>query len=130
MIIVNFSHPITGPQKNRIEELARLPIERIIDVPSQFDEATAFVSQVGALVDSAGLSPADWESAPLIVGLPSLNTIAALLIAEIHGRSGYFPAILRMRPVRDSVVRQYEVAEILDLQSVRDKARTVRNKQS
>ena len=62
----------------------------------------------------------------LIVNLPSLNFIAGLLLAELHGRMGYFPPILRLRPVSDSLPPRYEVAEILNLQAVRDAARAAR----
>jgi hypothetical protein len=36
---------------------------------------------------------------------------------------GYFPPVLRLRPVAGSVPPQFEVAEILNLQAVRDRAR-------
>ena len=45
------------------------------------------------------------------------------LLAELHGRCGYFPAHLRMRPVQGSIPPRYEVAEVLDLQAVRNGAR-------
>jgi len=54
---------------------------------------------------------------------PSLNFVAVALLAELHGRCGYFPAHLRMRPVEGSIPRQYKVAEVLDLQAARDEAR-------
>ncbi len=46
-----------------------------------------------------------------------------LLLAELHGRMGYFPSILRLRPVRDSLPPAFEIAEILNLQALRDRAR-------
>ncbi len=39
---------------------------------------------------------------------------------------GYFPSIIRLRPVSGSVPPQFEVAEILNLHSVREKARLER----
>jgi hypothetical protein len=36
---------------------------------------------------------------------------------------GYFPSVLRLRPVPDSNPPQFEVAEIINLQAVRDRAR-------
>lgn len=35
----------------------------------------------------------------------------------------YFPACIRMRPVAGARPPRYEVAEVLDLQTVRDRAR-------
>jgi len=61
------------------------------------------------------------------VVLPSLNFIAAQLLAELHGRMGYFPPVVRTRPVAGAVPRRYEVAEILDLQMTREGARRNRS---
>ncbi len=36
---------------------------------------------------------------------------------------GYFPACIRLRPVPESLPPRFEVAEILNLQAVRDAAR-------
>jgi hypothetical protein len=48
------------------------------------------------------------------------------LLAELHGRMGYFPTCIRMRPVAGARPPRYEVAEALDLQTVRDRARQTR----
>ena len=79
-----------------------------------------------ALADACGLSPADWQTAPLLVNPPALNFIAVALLAELHGRMGYFPSCLRMRPVAGVRPPRYEVAEVLDLQAVRAASRTRR----
>jgi hypothetical protein len=50
-------------------------------------------------------------------------TFAVALLAELHGRCGYFPSCLRMRPVAGARPPRYEVAEVLNLQAVRDAAR-------
>ena len=126
MVIVNLSHPLTDAQEQKIEELAGSPIDRILDLQAHFDEQRTFADQARDLVDAARLSGTDWQTLPLIVNLPSLSVIAALVLAEIHGRAGYFPAILRLRPVADAAVRQFEIAEILNLQTLRDLARNRR----
>jgi len=58
--------------------------------------------------------------------LPSLNYAAAVLLAELHGRMGHFPAILRLRPIAGALVTEYDVAEIINLEAVRAEARTRR----
>ncbi len=123
MLLVNFSHPLTDMQREHIESVTRQSFDQIIDVPVQFDEKIPFPKQAADLVVGVPLTSAEWQTSPLLVVLPSLNFIAALLLAELHGRMGFFPAIVRLRPVEDSLPRQYEVAEILNLQDVRDKAR-------
>lgn len=123
MILLNFSHPLTPAQRGQIDALAGEPISRVLDAPTQFDEQQPFAPQLAALLGTIDLTPAQWQGEPILVILPSLNFIAALLLAELHGRMGYFPAIVRTRPVADSVPRRYEVAELLDLQFVREQAR-------
>ena len=39
------------------------------------------------------------RAAPVVP--PALNFITAVLLAELHGRMGYFPAIVRLRPVAE-----------------------------
>lgn len=123
MILLNFSHPITPIQQEQIETLTQQKIERIIALTPQFDEERPFTPQVQALLEQVELTSEEWQSASLLVVLPSLNFIAAVLLAELHGRMGYFPPIVRTRPVADSLPRRFEVAEILDLQAIRDAAR-------
>jgi len=126
MLLLNFSHPVTDAQRAQIEALAGSPITSVVDVPSQFDERAPFVPQVGALLARIDLSAEAWQTEAILVILPSLNFIAAALLAELHGRMGYFPAVVRTRPVADALPRRYEVAELLDLQAIRESARKQR----
>lgn len=125
MILLNFSHPLTPAHLAQVEALAGEPVERVVEVHSQIDTQQPLAPQVIALADEAGLTPEQWQTAPLLIVPPSLNFITAVLLAELHGRCGYFPAILRMRPVPAprSTPPQYEAAEIINLQTVRDEAR-------
>lgn len=126
MLLLNFSHPITDAQRAQIEALTGTPISRTLAVMPQFDEQQPFVPQLAGLLAQVDLTPEEWQSEPLVVVLPSLNFIAAGLLAELHGRMGYFPAVVRTRPVADATPRRYGVAEILDLQRLRENARHAR----
>lgn len=126
MILINFSHPVTTEQRAQIEALTGQPITRTIERPARFDTAEPFAPQVAALVESVGLSPAEWQTEPLLLILPSLNFGTAVLLAELHGRCGYFPPIVRIRPVPDSLPPRFEVAEIINLQTIREVARKSR----
>ena len=126
MIIVNFSHPITPSQRLQVEAMTSRTVERVIDVKTQFVEARAFAPQAAELVDAAHLTADEWQALPILVNLPSMSIIATLVIANIHGRAGFFPAVMRIRPIVGSNVRKFEVAEILDLQGIRDTARSGR----
>ena len=126
MILLNFSHPLTDAQRSQIEALTGQPITDLRHVQTQFDEQQPFAPQLAALMEQIDLTPAQWQGEPLLVILPSLNFIAAALLAELHGRMGYFPPVVRTRPVAESLPRRYEVAEILDLQALREQARRQR----
>lgn len=123
MLLLNFSHPLTADHLAQVEAITGNTVERVVDQPVQFDIVEPFAPQVVALVDSTGLTPTEWQTLPLLVNPPSLNVIAVTLLAECHGRMGYFPPVLRLRVVTGSLPPRFEVAEIINLQQVRDKAR-------
>lgn len=123
MILLNFSHPLTDAQRDQIEALIGQPIADQRNLTTQFEEQQPFAPQLAALMATIGLTPVQWQTEPILVVLPSLNFIAAALLAELHGRMGYFPPVVRTRPAAGSVPRRYEIAEILDLQTMRDQAR-------
>jgi hypothetical protein len=126
MIIINFAHPLNADQLRHIEALVGQPIARVVEVPSQIDPQQPLAQQIVAMADAAGLTLNEWQSLTIMANLPSLNYSAALLIAELHGRMGYFPPCVRLRPVKDAVLPRFEVAEVLDLQAVRDATRRKR----
>jgi hypothetical protein len=126
MILVSFSHPLTEAQLASIEKLTQEKITQCIEVKTHFNETQPYTEQARALVEAAGLTPAQWQQERLLINPPSLSAIAALVLAEVHGRCGYFPAVLRLRPIVGSTPPQFEVAEILNLQAVREQARQQR----
>jgi len=126
MIIINFSHPLTPEHLTQIENITGQKVERVIAVKTQFDNNCPFAEQVEELVSSVGLSPQEWQTSPIVIHPPALNFIAVTLLAYLHGLMGYFPAVIRLRPVEGGVPPRYEVAEVINLQEVRDKARKVR----
>jgi len=126
MILLNFSHPLTPAQLKQIEAVTGRVVERVLDLMPQLDHEMPFDSQIGELVDGVGLSPQEWQTEPLLVNPPGYAPVAAVLLAEMHGRMGHFPAILRLRPVPSSNPPTFEVAEVINLQAVRDWARARR----
>lgn len=126
MILLNFSHPLTSAQLAQIEALTGATVERVIAAPAQFDTQQPFAPQVEALLAQIPLTGEEWQTAPLLIVPPALNFITAVLLAELHGRMGYFPAIVRLRPMPESVPPRFEVAEVINLQAVREHARLSR----
>ena len=123
MLLLNFTHPLTTAQRARVEELAGQEIARVIEVKTQIDTASDLAPQVVALADACGLSSNEWQTEPILVLPPALNFVAVALYAELHGRMGYFPAMVRTRPVPNALPPQYEVAEVVNLQEMRERAR-------
>lgn len=123
MLLLNFFHPLTPEQLRQVEEMSGSKVERVIEVRTQFDHNRPFAAQVRELVDGLGLTPKQWQTTSLLINPPTLHVIAVTLLAHLHGRMGYFPAVLRLRPIPDTTPPQFEVAEIINLQAVRDEAR-------
>jgi len=126
MIVLNFAHPLTDAQLARIRELAGRDIENVIAVTTHFDQARPFTEQVRELLATLPLTAEQWQTTPILINPPSLAPIVAVLLAEVHGRCGYFPTIVRLRPITGTVPPQFEVAELLNLQAIRDAARGLR----
>jgi hypothetical protein len=123
MVIINFSHPFLREQLEQIELLVSRPVSAVHDIACQLDTDQPLAPQTSAMVAQVLLTENEWQTLPLLINLPSLNHAAALVLAELHGRMGYFPACLRLRPVTGSVPPRYEVAEILNLDGLRREAR-------
>ncbi|RME12111.1 MAG: hypothetical protein D6802_05190 [Ardenticatenia bacterium] len=131
MLVLNFAHPITEEQQQQIENLTQQQIEKIIVINSQINPEEPLAPQIRAMADAANLTPEEWQTLPILVNPPALNFSAVALLAELHGRMGYFPPVLRLKPVlgpdgQRVVPPRFAVAEILNLQAIRDEARTRR----
>src|SRR5690554_215622 len=126
MKIVNFSHPLTKKQMQQVAAITGQEVEEIIEVSSQIDPNDSLSPQIEKMLDLTNFSIGDWQTLPILINLPALNVSAAVMLAHLHGRMGYFPAVLRLRPVADAALSRYEVAEIMNLQSIRETARKMR----
>lgn len=124
--ILNFSHPITHAQKEKIEKILQKPIEEIIELHTQLDESSSFQPQLCDIVNRAKISSESLQQGEYIVNLPGFAPAAAVLISELHGRMGHFPTVIRLKKVEGSTPPVYDVEEIMDLQAVRDEARKCR----
>lgn len=126
MLLINFSHPLNEVQLRRLAELIGKDVERLLERPIQIDVTMPVVDQVRTLVDAVGLSPREWQTTPLLIVPPGLSPVACVLLAELHGRCGYFPPLVRIAPNASTVPPVFEVAEIVNLQQVREQARARR----
>lgn len=121
VILVNFGHPVSDRDFSQLERTLGEPVAEVRQRVLQLDPAAPFTGQVRAAVEDLQLDDTTWQGQRLVVHLPGLAPAAALVLAELHGRIGGFPPVLRMR--RDEPYSRYVFAELLDLQGVRERAR-------
>lgn len=124
MILLNFAHPLTADQVETVHALSGDLVE-VREVVTHLDLARPLAPQIVALADACELDAAAWQTEAIILNPPSLGVIAAALLAELHGRMGYFAPVLQMRAV-SGIGPRYEVAAIVNLQDARDAARARR----
>ncbi len=122
MLILNFTHPLTDEHKAQIEILTGTPLDEVRTIPVQINQGEPLEAQISAIVDSAHLSSQEWQTRALLVNPPGYAPAAFVLLAELHGRIGHFPALIRLRP-KPGLLTSYEVSELLNLQAVREAAR-------
>jgi hypothetical protein len=122
MLILNFSHPLTDEQQAQIEALANTSIEEVHTIRVQINQEEQLEPQITAIVDSVSLSSEEWQTRPLLINPPGYAPAAFVLLAELHGRIGHFPSLIRLRP-KPGPVTTYEVTELLNLQAIREEAR-------
>lgn len=125
MLLLNYAHPLTDTQRLQLRALLGQEVA-VRDIPVQADRQRPIRDVARDLADAAALTPAQWQELPLLINPPGLAPLAVALIAEVHGRSGHFPAVLNIRPSTSAPAPTYEVAEVVNLQDVRDQARLLR----
>lgn len=127
MLILNYSHPLTATQQAQIAALLGVEhLSPVRDLPTQIDRQRPLADVATELADAAGLDATAWQTTPLLLNPPALAPVAAALLAELHGRCGYFVPLIHIRPIVGSLPPAFEVAEIVNLQSLREAARTRR----
>lgn len=127
MHILNFAYPITDLQLEQINTLLKpQTVEEVYTIPVQFDPTVNFQPQLETLLSGIPLTTEELQSLPLLINLPSLNSIAVMLLTSLHGRMGYFPSILRLRSKPNQTPPIFEVAEIINLQALRNYSRLER----
>lgn len=125
MFLLNFSHPLTSEQIEQAKRLANENIGEVRTIAVQIDHAYPLDQQITALVDTVGLTAQEWQTTRLLINPPGYAPAALVLLAELHGRIGHFPTLLRLRPAQ-SPITTYEAAELINLQAIRDAARRKR----
>ena len=126
MIILNFSHPLTGAQLETLQVQTGQMAFDLREIKIHFDSEQSFTDQTRALVESLNIDSKTWQTEPILINPPAFNAIALALLAELNGRMGYFPAIIRLKPIPGSTPPRFAFAEIINLQAIREQARSQR----
>lgn len=121
MLILNFTHTLTQEQCTQIEVLADTSIEEVRTIPVQINQNKPLEPQITAIVEAIGLSSEEWQTRPLLINPPGYAPATFVLLAQLHRRISHFPALIRLRPKSGSKTT-YEVAKLLNLQTIRDQA--------
>lgn len=122
VLLLNYAHPLADGQLAKVAGIVGETPE-VRELATQVDRGRPLAEVARELAEMAGLSAEGWQTTPLVLNPPSLAPLALALLAELHGRCGGFPALLNVRPVEGSVPTRYEVAEVVNLQELRDRAR-------
>ena len=125
MLILNFTHPLTKEQRAQIEVLAQHTIAEVRTIAVQINQESPLEPQIHQIVDATGLSAEEWQTYPLLINPPGYAPAAFVLLAELHGRIGHFPTLVRLCP-HHGTTTTYVVVELLNLQSIRETARVQR----
>ena len=88
----------------------------------QLDIDGPFDLQAENLADECGLTAEEWQTEALLLNPRALATAAVMLLAEVHGRCGYYPPCIRLKKA-DGLPPRYELAEVMDVDGQRQKAR-------
>ena len=123
--MINFGHPLSAESLALISDMCDCTLSQIVDVKVQVSQDAPFSPQIASIMDSVPLTPHQWQTSPFLVILPGLAAAAGCILAEIHGRCGYFPTICRLKPVGGPPPK-FEPAELIGLSSVRELAREKR----
>ena len=130
MLLLNFSHPLTAEHLAQVGTLTGQAVTDVVEAPVQVEPDPPLADQIAEIADQVGLTPEEWQTLPLVVNPPGYAAAAAALLAELHGRMGYFPPVLWIRPVAASTPPRFQVTEIINLQALREAARMRRYDES
>jgi len=74
-------------------------------------------------IEKVDLSPVQWQVSNIVALPAGYSAIWSVVLAEIHGRLGYFPDVVHLRPSAAAATEKFEVAEIMNLRQVRHASR-------
>ena len=131
MHILNFSHPLTDPQKKQIQAALKITDDewrntKIHSIKCFLDMDKNLVPQVERILRSIPLSVEQLTSEQVVIVPPPIAYSAILLMVGLFAICGYYPPVIRRKKQIGSIPPQYVVAEIVHIDAFKDKARSLR----
>ena len=127
-VVLNFSgHPVLPGQKQAIERIMQWPSSEVVTVAlGNVPEDHKFVATIEKAIEQIKLSSDQWQTTPLVVIPAGYAAVWSVVLAELHGRLGYFPDVVRLRPAAPGSCEKFEVADVINLREVRHQSRDKR----
>jgi hypothetical protein len=124
-LVLNFSsHLILPNQQQTIQKKMSWPAIEVIDARlGNVAENRNFAATLVNHIEKIDLLPNEWQTSPMVVVPAGYAPAWAVLLAELHGRLGYFPDVVRLRPASAHAEEKFEVAEVVPLREIRGQAR-------
>jgi len=116
--VINFGHALTEEQIKELRDLGyNVGIPNLGEMV-HLNDNEPLGPQVERILDSFGYSKAEWERCGTdnLFVLPTHAEIAGVFLAQLHGRMGHFPRIIRRVRGADGA---FHVTEVIDLQNMR-----------
>lgn len=140
VVVLNFTHPIRekatdgsfvlGDRAQEVAGLLGVPAEQIdfregLGRQFVYETVEELVEQVVGTLDAARLGAEAWQHARIVVNIHSHGAGAAIALAALHGRMGYFPVALRSEfwSVDKGGDGKHHYTEVIRLNDLRERAR-------
>jgi hypothetical protein len=120
-LFVNCGHPLSGEAAVELRE--HIGEFETVMVRIQLDVLEPLAEQVADAITAVGVSSEAWQTRGVVVALPGMSVAAALIVAEVHGRTGSFPRVVHLVRGGDGV---FHLGEVIDLMTIRGAARQTR----
>ncbi len=120
--LINFGHPLSAEALTALESYG-VQEGTVIDIRVQLDMNAPLAPQMEKIADDIPFDQQRWATEPVLVCLPGASVAAGLILAIFHGRMGGFSRVISLNRGEDGIFR---LAEVIDLQFVRNHARLSR----
>jgi hypothetical protein len=117
MLLLNFGSKIGQIEIEQINALSHDKITEWVYLPVDPYNQAPFQQQLSGLYKKAKLTNEDFMKQTLVLNLPASALNAAIILADIHGRTGKFPLVIRLRPAMFGIRVRSDVVDLLDLNS-------------